>query len=839
MKSYAAVGVCLLAVSAGQAAVSLVPAPREVHWRGRDVHLAPGRVAIVVGSQASAPERSAADLLGRSVQRRFGQTWPIIEEGASTDASVQILAGCRASHQLLDRLCRSHDVELDAAKPGHDGYVIRTLEADGRLYVLLGGSEPRGVLYAQDTFFQLLKHRPDGVRLIAADVRDAPSIPWRGRPQTNVQLYLNPGEMDLYARSRINFIDLRNGTYAYEPGDTWDDALIRRILDEAHARGIIVYATINCGIPKSDHATVLKMYEQFIALGADGLWLSFDDKGPGEDPETLTRAVLELGGRHGIKDHLIAVTPPKRDYQQIRMPFNQHIMKIPGMERATWFWTCLPLSGALADARSIGMKSRPSWWHNWTRPNPGFTHPESGTYVIGKRLAYLEVPPLSEGWHAPTYEVLKDAAGSADAIMPWGGNGWGQYYVAPVIGWWGWAPERHDFEAVRGRIYDIVYGRGQVEAAREFDDALRKVKSLFRFVSNSSEFEPMCPARLRNPRSRPAAEALLARMRERFTRIESSAAKETMLEPSVLKEHYLDPMRAELETGEAAARLTYPEDWWLDHQREVLSAIYSDDLARADELIAKASPRVLQQVETVGQKLADLRPTAAYVEWWRDRASMKAIDWKKMVTDRRSLLEARVKDYNRRAAPTEEMLSGLAHPPLDWGTGRWESSNRVLATVMPSELEMFWGEWMAGIYRHGETEVAAFALNPKVLGTEGGFAELELAVPVSGDRQRLAILLYLSNENKETIGGDFVRNRMAGYRTVKLLWGDRILWQEDVGVHRVNGQWFMARLPLIPADLSELPLRLRVEDVKDTQKNFCIVFVGPIRLMELGGLRPE
>jgi hypothetical protein len=37
------------------------------------------------------------------------------------------------------------------------------------------------------------------------------------------------------------------------------------------------------------------MYREFIQLGADGLWLSFDDKGPGEEPEKLVFEALELG----------------------------------------------------------------------------------------------------------------------------------------------------------------------------------------------------------------------------------------------------------------------------------------------------------------------------------------------------------------------------------------------------------------------------------------------------------------------------------------------------------------------------------------------------------------
>ena len=43
----------------------------------------------------------------------------------------------------------------------------------------------------------------------------------------------------------------------------------------------------------------------------------------------------------------------------------------------------------------------------------------------------------------------------------------------------------------------------------------------------------------------------------------------------------------------------------------------------------------------------------------------------------------------------------------------------------------------------------------------------------------------------------------------------------------------MAPLPPLPADLKTLPLRLRVEDYRPAKNNPEIVYVGPIRLLEL------
>ena len=54
-----------------------------------------------------------------------------------------------------------------------------------------------------------------------------------------------------------------------------------------------------------------------------------------------------------------------------------------------------------------------------------------------------------------------------------------------------------------------------------------------------------------------------------------------------------------------------------------------------------------------------------------------------------------------------------------------------------------------------------------------------------------------------------------------------------IRITRFNGEWFVAPLPPLPADLKTLPLRLRVEDYRPAKNNQQIVYVGPIRLLEL------
>ena len=104
---------------------------------------------------------------------------------------------------------------------------------------------------------------------------------------------------------------------------------------------------------------------------------------------------------------------------------------------------------------------------------------------------------------------------------------------------------------------------------------------------------------------------------------------------------------------------------------------------------------------------------------------------------------------------------------------------------------------------------------------------------IDGKRDQLALLVYLADANKESYGLGYAKWRWAGSRDIKLMWGDRELWRADLGIPRLNGEWFVARLPEIPEELKTLPLRLRVEDYCGAKNNLEIVYVGPIRLLEL------
>lgn len=611
----------------------IVPKPKQIKLVGGTVAL--DSAAIVIGDRASEPEKYAADMLRATVGRRFAADWPVISESADTAPyKVLIVVGQRRTNRLLDRLCREWNVDLSADSPGHDGYIIQMGTAQGRNVILVGGSEPRGVVYGQDTLAQLIYRQ--GGKLIAAraSIRDWPSIPWRGRPATFVGQYTRPGLMDVLAQARINFIDIRDAdsVYGTRPGRKLDKQLIASVIHEAHKRGFFVYGTVNCAVYPKDHDAAIGTFQEMIDLGVDGLWISVDDPGGDDRVGTqydLIARVVELGRKHGMTGRKIAIVPGKESYKTILTDTNRKTAKLPGMADALCFFTVVPSAQALRDARSLGIKSKPCWWHNWPRPRGGFTHTGNSSQRASAKPSYTEPMAMSEGWHNPTWEQLADAGKYCDAVMPWGGSGWATEMVAPVIGWWGWSPESVDWNAVRTRLYRTIYGPSQVAAAFAFDDRLAEAKSLFVMapdVSGMKSDQSCWPPVLRSQADAQKVKDLLAEMDGYLKQLEANAPDETELDKNYLREYYLEPARAQIDAARLIVDLPRPEYWWDAHEGRVLTAVKSGALDQAGAWQKEAEARIESETKRVRDTLSPvLSGIGGYVEQWKERLRPPAI----------------------------------------------------------------------------------------------------------------------------------------------------------------------------------------------------------------------
>lgn len=808
--------------AAAENPIHLMPAVSEVQWQ--DALAIEGDGVIVLSDEPSRPEREAARILAASLERRFGRRLPVQSgSNALADARLRIFLGQRRTWPTIDRLCGQQNL---AVPEQSDGYALKVWAEGNSAMAVVAGTNDRGVLYGQDTLFQLFKGAGQRLTVRAATIRDWPTIPLRGRPHPHYEYFFKSENMDLLVSSRINWIDLRDGVYAFEPDAKLKKDELSGIVVQAKARGQRIYAAVNCGVPADQQDEVLALFKEFIDLGADALTFSFDDKGPGEDPERMVARALALGREHGIVGDAIAITPPKGAYQVVNHEFNRKIVAVPGMEQAMWFWTSVPCAGDAADGEAIGLRVRPSWWHNW----PRFRNP--ALHGGGDR-SYVPVLNMADGWNHPTEKELKEAGQYVHGVMPWDGWQAQQHYLVPVIGWWSWRPEQYSASSIRRRIYELVFGPGQEETAAQFDDRFAQVHRRFQFWATHTEFAPQCPPRLESLADRGRVRSELEFLGQLVADLREKAPKGSLLDRELLRRDYLDPMQREIQTGLAQAAAPYPEYWWPEHQDRLLHAIYEGDLAKANQLAASVRERVLREIEQVEALLNNPAMTGQYAKWWRERANADAADWKALLVKRQAALRDRITDYGKSIAPTKAMLANLHDPPVQIGTRAWERHNHVMATVVPEPRETFWGDWIGGLYNHAGTQVAVFAHERHDRVNAGTYSELPVNIPVSGRRDRLALVIYVANVTKESFGFGYAKWRWSGTRALRLMWGEREVWKADLGIPRTQGEWFVVPLPELPQGLQSLPLRLRLEDYYNAKNNLQIVYVGPIRLLEL------
>ncbi len=596
---------CRLHAEEERVACPIVPRPKQYEAEGRTASLlSADEAAIVLGSSASPPERYAAEYLQTQIERRFHRKLPMHEEAKVPGHVRQVfLLGQVGTNAWLKRLCETHQLDLSQESPGPDGFVLKCIDDGAHQIVMVGGSNPRGVIYGQHALFDLFERRGEEVVFPVVSVRDWPSIAWRGRPHSVLKQHLEPGALDAYLRSRINFTDVRDDpdvqpTIIFPPrkasmglpaGKPLDVPLIERMIEESHRRGLFVYGTASCAVSRERIGEAIKTFEQLVELGVDGLWISFDDVGAGESAPELIRRVLELGARHGITDRRIAITPPLEEYQHIDKEFNRLAASEWGLDEAQWLFTRVPCAQDAQTARRIGIQSLPGWWHNLVNIRGGFLH--NGDVLCSLRAdgkpAYVDIQPLRNGWHHPDYEQIRDAPSNSDCALLWGVvGGWPEEYQAAALGFWAWEPAGHEWQQTRRAIYRYVYGPSQVDTAEAFDDTLAKLKDLFELPPWRFEPNRGWPPRLKHVGDRAKALELIARLERLQEVLQQRAPPETALDPGRLERVYLEPMRATLAYARTMAGLEYPEYTAGELETQMIGLIEAGRVDEAKELLA-------------------------------------------------------------------------------------------------------------------------------------------------------------------------------------------------------------------------------------------------------------
>ncbi len=814
-------GLMACATTYSQTGPDLTPPPKQLTVSPGALSLQPpAKTLIVVGDAATEPEKYAAQRLQELVARRYQVTLEVCAESACpAQARPLILLGQISTNHLLQQRCQRHSLRLWEGAVPPDAYAIEVLADDGAAVVC--GSNPRAVIYGVQTLFRLLSSEGDHLALPAVSLRDWPSIPWRGRPYASVEAHLQPGVMDAYLWAGLNFIDVRAGAFGYAPDAKLDREMIGRCLREAHRRGMFVFGTVSCGIPPEKFDGAIRVFRELVDLGVDGLWISFDDPGGGKQTTELCARAIELGKAHGIVGRAIATTPPSGSYQTIATDFNREMVEVPGMEQATWFFTRNPCPEDLAAARHLGLQSFPAWWHNWPRTEGGFTHGSYGgtSFRPAGRPSYMEVAPLTWGWHTPAYEKLRDAPANTDTAMMWGG--WQPEYTCAVLGLWAWDPPRHDFTKARRAIYETVYGPSSVEKMVRLDDALHELKASFLLPDRAADPNASFPARVRSGAQPETIARLLEELARLSAEVRDSAPRDSLLTPERLQAQFLEPMGAELQAAQALATVERPEAWWPAHEAAVLARLTTNDMAGVAELSAQVRPRLEQELAALQQRLADLVTLDAYVKLWSERARGDEAYWRAELGRRAQAFAKRLADLKAAGLDPEAMLAPLDQPPAP-GT--------VLVTIAPTQLAAsptgLQGKWLTGLYPADNPRAFVMSFPGHTASSPGDFCQVTFRFQRPHCEGKLHLQFFLTDE--------YDSDKWRGYRYYQLLHGNDLVWEEDIALTRRGGhEWSSVDVSRIGAEGEEIELTLRLLDRRAVGNYTTTVFIGPVRLVEV------
>lgn len=839
----------VLVCATALAEVKIVPPPKELRDGGRECRLAAeGGAVIVLGAKAGDTERAAAERLQTLVARRFKLRLEIVGEvDVSLDKKQQILLGLPSAHARLAAALAEKGVPFSGEKLGPDGYLLEVLPAaGGRDMVAIAGGGPRGVLYGQDVFFDLLERRGGEIVFPAVSVRDWPSIPWRGRPHSVLAHHLEPGAMDAYVRARLNFTDVRDdprvkaspvfearkASMGCPAGIPLDKERMGLHIANAHRHGFFVYGTVACAEPPERYGQVLGTYRELLALGVDGLWISFDDSGSGGSPCEVIRHVLALGAERGISGRAIAITPPLKEYQTIDLPLNREMAAVPGMADATWFFTRVPCAADAAMARDIGLRGLPAWWHNLVNIDAGFTH--SGEVVAPLRESnlpgYLDLQPLSSGWGTPGYEAIREAASHTGTVLLWGlCSGFPQEYELAALGYWAWDPKCHNWDDTRAAIYRYVYGPSCVADARLFDDRMQELKAEYQLHAGWNFVNsPLWPWRLKRPENRERALARISEMEGISARLSRGARQESALDQARLERVYLEPMAAGLRIARAMALADYPEYAQASFESRMLDLLESGKTQDAEKALGEAQKKVLPNVEDIQAKLDGLKALKPYVEKWRGRLSGLAY-WQtfreRWSADMRALFSRQMR------RPVPELLPYLPTAGgRDWQAIFDEYGANPAGGALTSFAADEWlkkppawrGVWGIGLYTNGASRTAALVFPDRTPSAAGDYAEVVASTVAPSFGKRLLLDVFVQDSRRD--------DRWKGYRFLQLWANQTLVWSEDIAKDRTGRAWVTADISKAVRPGAELCLRFRVEDRTPVASHLTVAFAGPFQL---------
>ncbi|MDO4573658.1 MAG: hypothetical protein Q4D98_00425 [Planctomycetia bacterium] len=838
MRFFTPLAVLLLAMLTDTlfAACPIVPVPKEYQDMGKTVPLGTSEnAAIVVATNASEQERYAAERLQAHLLNRFQQKIPILSEQVA----------------IPDRTQRFYfRLDENRADKKFNGFSI-TCEMQGKYTdFILTGDDPSGLIYGGEAFFNLIRRENGVPQITMAEVRDWPTIPWRGRPHSVMPQQLLPGQLDAYIHGRINFCDFRDNpdqpatvtmdarksSMGCPPGKPIDQALATRLLAEAHRRGMFVYGVVSCNLPEGEYAGLFQTFDALRRVGCDGVWLSMDDTGGGGNPVALAEAMGKYMEKNQLSGHQVAFTPGGAEYTTLDKPLNHAMAKLAHFNEATWFFTRVPCQADREYCREMGLKNLPGWWYNYCEvpgvdPKAGFLHSSAilTTQRKNNKPSYMNLLPITPGWGLPKFDKIRDAGENTDHVLLWAlCGGWPAEYAVCMFGQWAWNPEACDWEQLRDSLYDYVWGPSQVPLIREFDATFVELKSLY-YLPTLWGFraEDGRLVQLRNVADREKAFALLDRLDKMAAELAEKAPNETALDKTRLYDYYVEPMLTSLRFARLQATLEYPEYRFHAFEKRAIVLAAEKGDAAANAFLEEVRREVSPMLDVLRRELAELKDIEPVLKLWQTRleranaiATLREMDAKEMELQWQKQVQL----------PVSEILPFLKSPLEGTLTAIFDHAGDVpQGKVLQTFDENDWsidshrvvGRSLVGKYVRDGKRAVGIMLPRRTPTMPGDMASVSLRMEVPENAG--ALRLFLADTR--------IDNASRGYREIEITVNGQSVFKRDIAA--VNApDWVTLDVSPFVRESRVLTVCVYVNELKAVSDHTSWVFVGPCYLLE-------
>ena len=182
---YPSASSCLVVVTALVLLLLLRAAPGYAEEEG----LVAKRILIVRGVGSSRAEEKSAELLADRILKRSAVEVEIVTEGAvMPEADVTFVVGTFENNGLAARLASELGAPLPvlprSGKAHPEGFAVKSGPVDDRDFVVVEGTDARGVLYGVGWVLRALAYLPEGVVVPAMDAVEKPAFSLRGGKAT-------------------------------------------------------------------------------------------------------------------------------------------------------------------------------------------------------------------------------------------------------------------------------------------------------------------------------------------------------------------------------------------------------------------------------------------------------------------------------------------------------------------------------------------------------------------------------------------------------------------------------------------------------------------------------